>query len=549
MRRAARRFAPRLGVALLASAVAAIAWGGALASAEIAAAVAAHPSAHREWIAAIYAPADAGAVWFTADGARSDVAVALQELRAADRHGLAASDYDVDRLQDDVEAALRPDPPLAAVARADVALTAAVLRFVADLRFGRVRAQDVEPHFRVASKPASFVAALREAVARGRLAALVADAEPAFPLYARLEKLLAQYRMLALEPLVPLPPLPAGETKVEPGDRYAGVPALRELLVRLGDLPPEAEAPAGEHYSGVLAAAVARFQERHELAPDGVIGRQTLAALGVRPEARVRQIELSLERLRWLPDLPRGPLLAINVPSFRLWAFADPHAVDRAQLSMPVIVGRAFRGETPMFVATMRSVEFSPYWNVPPRILRNELLPRLARDPALLAKDDMELVETAGAGSATTVVDATALARLAAGELRLRQRPGPKNALGGVKFVLPNAMDVYLHATPAQELFARTRRDFSHGCIRVRDPAALAQFVLRDRPEWTPAAIDAAMTSGTNRVVPLAAPIPVVIFYTTAIVDAGGNARFLPDVYAHDRKLEAALRNARATAR
>jgi murein L,D-transpeptidase YcbB/YkuD len=216
---------------------------------------------------------------------------------------------------------------------------------------------------------------------------------------------------------------------------------------------------------------------------------------------------------------------------------------------MPVIVGRAMRGETPMFIGEMRYVEFSPYWNVPPSILRNELLPQLTRDPSLLQREDMEFVSTRGGGSARATLDEAALAGLRSGELRLRQRPGPKNALGGVKFVLPNTMDVYLHGTPAQALFERTRRDFSHGCIRVREPAALAGFVLRGQPEWTPAQIDAAMVSGTNRIVKLAAPIPVVVFYTTAIVDTRGHALFLPDVYGHDRKLANALRTAHREAR
>jgi murein L,D-transpeptidase YcbB/YkuD len=157
----------------------------------------------------------------------------------------------------------------------------------------------------------------------------------------------------------------------------------------------------------------------------------------------------------------------------------------------------------------------------------------------------MEIVDMQRGRSLVAAGDAAGIAALRSGEARLRQRPGPKNALGGVKFVLPNTMDVYLHATPARALFARSRRDFSHGCIRVRDPEALAQFVLQGHPPWTPAAIEAAMSSGVNRVVPLPAPMPVVVFYTTALVDAEGRPRFLPDVYGHDRRLDAALRQAR----
>ena len=211
---------------------------------------------------------------------------------------------------------------------------------------------------------------------------------------------------------------------------------------------------------------------------------------------------------------------------------------------MPVVVGRAMRTETPVFIGEMRYVEFSPYWNVPPSILRNELLPRLARDPSYLDRENMEIVSVRGDGSAHAADVDAAIAALRSGEARLRQRPGPKNALGGVKFVLPNTMDIYLHATPDRQLFDRARRDFSHGCIRVREPEVLAAFVLRGRPEWTAAAIEAAMTSGVNRSVALAAPIPVVVFYTTAVVDGEGHPHFLRDVYGHDRKLLAALRGA-----
>lgn len=557
MDRIAQGLSGRITIALITLAVAGSASGSSSVTDEIAAIVHANGSdpdsvlrrERRERIERIYSSADRGAVWFTAAGARPAVAIALRELRAAGQRGLSANDYDVDRLERDVEAASRVDRTAQTVARADVAMTTAVLRFLSDLRFSRVRPQDVEPHYRAPAKEASFAPTLREAVASGRVAEAIDEAEPSFPLYARLKQLLARYQGLAAQPPLTLPPLPPHRTKIVRGDTYADVRTLHEQLVRLGDLPSAAARPVDDRYSDALAAAVTRFQQRHGLQPDGVIGRQTLAELNVSPEARLQQIALSLERLRWLPELPAGPLIAINIPSFRLWAFTNAAAADGATLSMPVVVGKAMRGETPMFIGVMRYVEFSPYWNVPRNILRNELLPQLARDFALLQREDMELVSTHGAGPALSTIDDTTLARLRSGELRLRQRPGPKNALGGVKFVLPNTMDVYLHGTPARELFERTRRDFSHGCIRVREPAALAQFVLRDQPEWTPAQIDAAMASGTNRTAKLAAPIPVVVFYTTVIADAGGRALFLPDVYGHDHKLASALRAARREAR
>ncbi len=213
----------------------------------------------------------------------------------------------------------------------------------------------------------------------------------------------------------------------------------------------------------------------------------------------------------------------------------------KPDLAMSVIVGRAMRTETPVFVGAMRFVEFNPYWNVPPSILHDELLPRLRRDPGYLVREDMEIVGTRDARVVSTQADAGALEGLASGAYRLRQRPGTRNALDGIKFTLPNSMNIYLHGTPARSLFQTSRRDFSHGCIRVEDPVALAQFVLGEDPAWTRSAIETAMAAGVTKVVTLKAPVPVIVFYTTAMVDGAGRAMFLPDIYGHDRKLAAAL--------
>jgi murein L,D-transpeptidase YcbB/YkuD len=498
----------------------------------------------RVWIERVYTPAQAAPVWFADAGPRPAVDAALFELRRAGDRGLAPEDYDIGSLERLVEAASASAAAPDAIARADVALTATVLQYLADLRFGRVRPQHVEPNFRAKAKDSAFVSELRDAVARDRIAAMIAAVEPAFPQYARLKRQLAEYRALAAQPAVVLPPLPARPGKVVVGDTYVGAPALRDKLLRLGDLAADSASPVDDRYSEALADAVRRFQARHGLLPDGILGKDTLAALNAPFATRVIQIVLSLERMRWLPAPAPGPLIAINIPSFQLWAFADAANADHPTLTMPVVAGRAMRTETPVFIGEMRYVEFSPYWNVPPSILRNEILPLLARNPAYLEREHMEIVSARRDTPLATADIGASIAALRSGEARLRQRPGPRNALGGVKFVLPNTMDIYLHSTPARELFDRARRDFSHGCIRVREPVALAEFVLRGRPEWTSAQIEAAMTSRANRTVPLSAPIPVVVFYTTAIVDSDARALFLADVYGHDRELLSTLRTA-----
>jgi murein L,D-transpeptidase YcbB/YkuD len=251
----------------------------------------------------------------------------------------------------------------------------------------------------------------------------------------------------------------------------------------------------------------------------------------------VRQIELSMERLRWLPHLD-GRFVGVNIPMFRLWAVEATHT---SPLAMNVIVGRALDTRTPVFVARMRQVVFRPYWNVPRSIVRGELLPLLRRDPAYLARHDMEIVRDAGDDARVVDASPANLLLLRDGALRLRQRPGQRNALGLVKFVFPNDSDIYLHGTPAQQLFARPRRDFSHGCIRVEDPVALAEWLLRNQPPWSRERIVAAMNGERTQFVTLARPLPVVLYYVTALAAPDGSVRFADDVYGHDARLERAL--------
>jgi murein L,D-transpeptidase YcbB/YkuD len=413
---------------------------------------------------------------------------------------------------------------------------------VSDLHRGRIPPERAGFKFSAGEKPLDLPALLRTGMATGRWPEVVASAEPSFPLYGRLKDALARYRTFASHSLPPVPALPSGKRKIAPGESYAGVGAIVERLRLVGDLPANASAPVDDRYEGAVVEAVRAYQDRHGLEADGVLGVDTLAQLATPFPMRVRQIELSLERLRWLPELPGGPVIAVNIPSFRLWAFAGRDDAA-AQLTMPVIVGRAVNArETPVFIGEMRYIEFSPYWNVPPAIQRAEIVPQLARDPSYWEREDFEAVSLDGRGAPITALDASTLEGLRSGALRVRQRPGPKNALGAVKFVLPNTMDIYLHSTPAQQLFSQTRRDFSHGCIRVEDPPALAAFVLRDQPAWTAERIREAMAAGKQSTAMLTHTIPVVLFYTTAIVDYFDKVRFSSDVYGLDAKLEQALR-------
>jgi murein L,D-transpeptidase YcbB/YkuD len=452
-----------------------------------------------------------------------DAYAVLEVLVDAPARGLPAAAYRPEALRAALESAV--DPRTAARAEAALALTFG--RHLADAGFGRIDPRALGHDLPQQRRRDDLQPAVRRALGRPDPREALAAIEPSLPLYRTLRAALPQWRARAAGPAPPA--LPPVRGKVEPGDAWPGVAALRARLQAEGDLPATARDVPSDRYAGDLPQAVRRFQQRHGLEADGILGARTLAELAVPAADRIRSIELTLERLRWLGATPTGRYVAVNLPAFRLWAVDG----GRVTLSMAVVVGRV-ASRTPVFVDAIEAVEFNPYWNVPRSIAARELYPTFARDPGRLAAQHMELI----GGDRERDLRAA----LARGAARLRQRPGPWNALGRVKFVMPNPHDVYLHDTPARTLFARSRRDFSHGCIRLEDPAGLAAFVLQGRPEPPQALIDAALASDRNRVVPTAAPIPVLIFYATVIADAEGRLSFLPDLYGHDARLDQALR-------
>jgi murein L,D-transpeptidase YcbB/YkuD len=315
---------------------------------------------------------------------------------------------------------------------------------------------------------------------------------------------------------------------------------LARFLRLVGDLPP---GPNGTEtpqvYDGQLVEAVKRFQGRHGLDADGVLGPATVQALNVPLAERVRQLQLTLERWRWLPEEFSAPPIIVNIPDFRLRALDAGNAVA---MEMRVVVGAALRTETPVFTRDMTYVVFRPYWNVPPGLMRRSILPAIRRDRGYLAKNRYEVTNHNGEVVTSGKVSDEVLAQLQTGRLTVRQRPGPTNALGLVKLMFPNEHHVYLHSTPATELFARTRRDFSAGCIRVEQPAELAAWALRNNTGWSLERVRQAMQSGQDNVtVKLARPIPVFIVYGTALAYPNDEVHFYSDLYGHDARLTEAL--------
>ena len=492
---------------------------------------------------ALYQTGGYSPLWVDATGRPNGSARdALALLDGAADEGLDPADYRQGPL-DGLAALLETASPLLPrdLASFDEALSSGMLRYLRHLHMGRVDPRAIGFRLSVPADHHDFAALLRSALADHRVTEAAADLTPPLAQYRALRIMLTRYRSLAAD--VTLESLPPTAVAGRPGEPYTGLGALYRRLVAFGDLPAGTPAPAeSAAYEGTLVEGLKRFQIRHGLESDGVLGKRTQAALYVSLVWRVRQIELALERLRWLPHLGDQRLLAINIPMFRLWAWDSIPPTGAPSLGMDVIVGRALSTQTPVFVEEMREVIFRPYWTIPLSILRHEILPVLERDPDYLRRQNMEIVR--GPGDDAQPVDGTTenLALLRQGALRVRQRPGPRNALGLVKFVFPNEENVYMHGTPAQDLFSRSRRDFSHGCVRVEDPVALAEWALREHPGWTRDRILAAMAGPQSLRVNMRRPIQVILFYTTAaVMPEDGTIRFAEDIYGHDARLDRAL--------
>lgn len=351
--------------------------------------------------------------------------------------------------------------------------------------------------------------------------------------YARTQNALDRYRVLATQDDGAI--LPETGKPVEPGDHYDGVPRLSRLLALVGDLSGNGVSADADLYQGELAKAVQRFQRRHGLEPHGRIDKATLAQLNTPLSFRVHQLELALERWRRRPYDPSLPAIVLNLPEFRLRAFR----ANQLDLEMKIVVGQAPEHKTPLLSSALESVIFRPYWNVPLSIQRSELVPEIIKDPSFLSAQHFQI--TAQDGVVEDEISEDMLSQLRSGSLRLRQAPGPGNVLGLVKFVFPNDYQVYMHATSEPWLFARHRRDLSHGCIRVEKAADLAEWVLREESGWPRDRIVKAMHGAESISVTLTRPIQVVTMYVTAVALDDGEVHFFDDIYGEDEALERRL--------
>ncbi len=493
-------------------------------------------SDYRTWLQKFYEPAGYAPAWIQGSQPSPQALSLIAIFKDAWKKGLEPEDYDASHWDERIRSL---QGSANGPASFDVALTVSTMRYVSDLRIGRINPQHFKFGLSVEQKKYDLAQFLRDRIMTSSNLQTVFDAvEPPFPGYRRTEQALANYIELARTDQ--REELPAVTKPIAPGQPYPGVPRLVRFLRLVGDLPLDATlGEDSQTYNGPLVDAVKRFQRRHGLDDDGRLGPATIKQMNVPLQDRVRQLQLTLERWRWLPAEFSAPPIIVNIPDFRLRALDENNNVT---IDMRVVVGKAMRTQTPVFSRDMTYVVLRPYWNVPPSILRSEIIPNIQRDRGYLARKRYEVATYDGKVVTAGDVSDDVLAQLRAGKLMVRQKPGATNALGLVKLMFPNEFNVYLHSTPSQELFSRSRRDFSHGCIRVEKPAELAAWTLRNNPGWTLERVREGMQNGKDDVtVSLSKKIPVFIVYGTALAYQNGEVHFSDDIYGHDAQLAAAL--------
>jgi len=469
-------------------------------------------------------------VWTDASGAvpAADGLVAL--LRAADQEGLNPLHYHADAIERRLGAA-----EVTVQAELDLLIADAVMEYAADLRAGRLAPRSIAPELAAVPPQLDPIEIAKRARDQSNLAAFLTGFTPPHAQYAALRDALRRYRAIAAAGGWPA----AGQGPVlKPGMQDASVPALRRRLAATGDYTAKDKEMASQVYDATLQAAVKRFQSYNGQTADGVVGESTRVALNVSAAERVDQIIANMERWRWLPDDLGERHVMVNIPGYTL------KALDKGEvaLRMPVIVGSVER-PTPVFSHRITHLVFNPTWTIPPTVARNDILPKLLRNPAYLKEHDIKLFDS-WSGSAKPIDSRSVNWRDIGAKItryRMRQDPGPKNSLGRIKFMFPNDFDVYLHDTPARDKFAQVERSLSSGCVRVGDPAALTSFLMEGMDDWPVERRTQILDGGETKTVWLRQSVPVHLTYQTVFFDEAGKIHFLEDVYGCDTAFVTAL--------
>ena len=477
--------------------------------------------------------------WSSDSGFSLQIASLIRAISGAGGQCFMADDYHLKKitaimLEINKDYARRKTFNAAMLAELDLVLTDAFLVYSAHLLEGRINPETKCPEWNAQCEEADLAAVLQNALTSGTIESTINDLLPKEPNYFLLCRKRHEYLEIMNKggwPAIPIGP------DLKKGDYDARVPAIRERLTVVGDQPRK-KIKDMNLFDGDLEQAVRQFQRRHGLFPDGTIDARTLAAMNVPVEERLRQIEVNMERWRWCQRDFGDRYILINIANFEL----DTYEQDTLVLTMRAIVGKPYRS-TPVFSGKMTYLVLNPYWYVPKKIAVEDILPKVKNNKEYLTQNNYKVLQ--GWGNNEREIDPATISWASLNEIffpyRLRQDPGPANALGHIKFMFPNEYDVYIHDTPARALFSKESRDFSSGCIRIEKPIELAEYVLNDSIRWARKEILQAIKDNKVRTVGLSMPIPVHVLYWTAWVADNGLLNFRNDIYDRDEDVYLAL--------
>jgi murein L,D-transpeptidase YcbB/YkuD len=473
--------------------------------------------------------------WLAKDGLLSSAEQLMHAIEKADEEGLKPENYHLDLIRSILAEVNRDtvwdnnDSPV--LAKLDILFTDAFLTYAAHLTFGRFKPKTIYKNWQMPSDHVDLISLLSQAVESGQTEMALRNQLPNHRIYSQLREHLVRYKGIEAQ---------GGwsriysDEKLQAGGKGPLVLQLRNRLFITGEL---SELSNQEVFDKALTLAVIKFQASHGLSIDGTVGHNTLAALNVPVEERIHQIELNMERWRWLPQQLGERYIHVNITDFSLSVVENGYT----SFSMPVIVGKKSRN-TPSFSAKMTYIVVNPFWRVPRSIAIKDKLPKIRKDPSYLSKHNIRVFQWHDGEAVELEPSFIDWKRVTARNFNysLRQDPGPDNALGSLKFMFPNKFSVYMHDTPTQHLFAREIRTFSSGCIRVASPIDLANYLLKGDPFWDQHAILSSIDRGLKEIVNLPEPVRVYVLYWTAWVGEDGRMQFRDDIYRWDSVLTAA---------
>jgi murein L,D-transpeptidase YcbB/YkuD len=478
-------------------------------------------------------------VWVGEDKSPGLVYNLLKSIRNANREALDPNDYHLEVLEkfDNSFGSLRSrDQPLILNNLVDFELlsTDAFLTYASHLLSGRINPASVDPEVTANSKEVDFIRLMKAALDSNQIESVFNGLLPFHPGYMKLRDSLMRYRKIADKG--GWPAVPYGRN-LQSGDTDKRVRMLIERL-RFENRAPQRSIFNKTRFDYHLEQAVRLFQQRHGLEADGIVGPHTLRTLNITTAERIRQIELNMERWRWLPQHLGRCYVIVNIADFKL----EIYEMNQPVMVMRTVVGQNYR-RAPVFGTQITHLVPNPYWNVPKIIAVEDILPQIQMDPNYLNRHGLKLFQDLAGGAVEIDPETVDLKAVTAENfyIRFQQNPGPANALGHVKFMFPNKYDVYIHDTPSQDLFAKPIRNFSSGCVRIEKPIDLAEYLMQGDPRWTRKNIIAAIDSGVTQTIRLPSPIPLYFIYWTAWADNDGMVHFREDIYERDRILEKAL--------